>query len=159
MFPISKNYGFFMKNYLTNALNLKALLLNILGLLHRTTVNFISFGDAGEGGALKTCSAFHQKLPIVFAVDGCILLLHWHQSTGILPCVLFCRTRALVPFSMFLFPLTPKKCSWPNDNKATEQIVGTSSAFPGRDCSQRASVSGDFLGAVVRSQGPLVIHC
>lgn len=74
MFPISKNYGFFMKNYLTNALNLKALLLNIPGLLHRTTVNFISFDDAGEGDALKTCSAFHQKLLIVFAVGGCILL-------------------------------------------------------------------------------------
>lgn len=50
-----------MKNYLTNALNLKALLLNILGLLHRTTVNFISFGDAGEGGEDLFC--FSSEAP------------------------------------------------------------------------------------------------
>lgn len=37
-----------MKSYLANALNLKALLLNILGMLHRTTADFISFEDAGE---------------------------------------------------------------------------------------------------------------
>lgn len=141
-----------MNTYFKNAFTLKALLLNILGMLHRTAVNFISSEDAGEVVLWRpTLLSHHQPWIIVFAVGGCIWLIRWHQRASVLASFPFCRTRwSTQTLFHVLFPLTLKKCAWLNDNRATEQMVGTSSAFLGRDCPPRAPVFGGFLGTVVR---------
>ena len=97
-----------MKNYLTNTLNLKALLLNLLGMPHRTTVDVIVRGCRG-----RWCPRVLLRLSS--GAPDCCLCSGWVDST--VCCTgdkaqarwpVFCsvgldRALSMVPFSMFCF--------------------------------------------------------